>query len=120
MKNLLLLAILLCQVFGIYAQTDTSNYHSKIDHILQPLDPARVTTGILYDRVEPFADLRNFGHMGFADTSSVVHYWQARFELLGADYTKGPADSLVLKNLVLQNGFENLPGLNTPTLNFEL
>ena len=53
----------LCLHFGLFAQApDTSTYQGKMDYLLQPLNPSRVISGILYDRVEPVADIRNFGH----------------------------------------------------------
>lgn len=104
MKKLFFLLASLCLHFSLCAQSiDTSTYQGKMDYLLQTLNKNKVTSGILYDRVEPYADLRNFGHRGYADTSSLVHYWQAWYELIAADYTKDSAGLVPLKAGAEQN-----------------
>jgi hypothetical protein len=102
MKKYIFMMAFLCLKIQVFGQVDSS-YRVRMDYLLQSLNPARVTTGILYDRVEPWADLRDFGHRAKPDTSNLVHYWQARFELLGASYRSNMADSIALTDLAREN-----------------
>jgi hypothetical protein len=46
----------------------------------------KVKTGILYNRVMPFAGLQTFGQNGRKDTSHYEHFIQAYYELYQASY----------------------------------
>ena len=57
---------------------------------MYPLNKSGITTGILYDRVFPFAALFSFNTLyGNPDTSGYDHFYQAYSEIYNAAYSKG-------------------------------
>ncbi|MEQ8927144.1 MAG: hypothetical protein RLO81_15090, partial [Fulvivirga sp.] len=66
-----------------------------MDSLLNDLDNTKLQTGILYDRVSPFAHLEGFNERG--DTSSFEHFRQAWSELYRSSYQKTFANVDVLK-----------------------
>ena len=58
----------------------SQSYTQGVDEKLQLLDKNELTTGILYDRVYPLANLTVFNQTE-ADTSYVTHFYQAYGEL---------------------------------------
>ena len=63
------------------------SYTHDADSLLQNLNKSYITTGILYDRVFPFAMLHVFNTANF-DTSNLYHFKQAYYELYNAKYNK--------------------------------
>ncbi|MEJ7779322.1 MAG: alpha/beta fold hydrolase [Daejeonella sp.] len=84
MKKLLLFFLAL-NYFTVQAQT-LKNYTQTADSCLSYLDKSGITTGILYDRVYPFAALAIFNE-NYADTSSYSHFIQGYNELYNAAYS---------------------------------
>ncbi|MCO5239004.1 MAG: T9SS type A sorting domain-containing protein [Chitinophagaceae bacterium] len=83
-KPTILLASLLLSVM-LFAQ-DNITYTKMADSLLFPVSKSQITTGILYDRVMPFAGLHAFNN---TDTSSYLHFFQAYSELYSAAYSNG-------------------------------
>ncbi|MBB1287302.1 hypothetical protein HRH25_23200 [Flavisolibacter sp. BT320] len=65
---------------------DTLPYRDQADFRLQPLNKSLVTSGILYDRVLPIADIGRFKAAINTDTSGPRHWLQSYFELYNAAY----------------------------------
>ncbi|MVN21325.1 esterase/lipase family protein [Mucilaginibacter arboris] len=86
MKKLLLFLIVFASL-TVKAQTP-KNFTQTADSCLFNLDKSGVTTGILYDRVFPFAGLAIF-NQNYADTSSFTHFKQGYNELYDAAYSNG-------------------------------
>lgn len=76
------------------------SYTQMADTLLYPLNKSYVTTGILYDRVYPFASLHTFNSIN-PDTSGYLHFMQSYSELYHAAYNntgmwrEGYLDTLV-------------------------
>lgn len=64
---------------------DSLNFTQSADYAMQHLDKSGISTGILYDRVFPFARLDLFGQLQ-TDTAEVNYYKQAYSELRRASY----------------------------------
>lgn len=88
MKPKLILSIILIlgSLYRTLAQPDLS-YTQMADTLLYLLDKSFISTGILYDRVYPFASLHDFNN-NRADTSNYLHFMQAHGELYQAAYNK--------------------------------
>ncbi len=86
MKKLLLFLVVFVSL-TVKAQTP-KNYTQTADSCLVNLNKSGVTTGILYDRVFPFASLAIF-NQNYADTSSYSHFKQGYSELYDAAYSNG-------------------------------
>ena len=86
MKKLLLFLIVFASLTA-EAQTP-KNFTQTADSCLVNLNKSGVTTGILYDRVFPFASLAIFNE-NYADTSSYSHFKQGYNELYDAAYSNG-------------------------------
>ncbi len=69
--------------FSLKAQDKT--YTQTIDSLFINLNKTEITTGILYDRVYPFAALEKF-NLGASDTASNRYFTQAYLELFTAAY----------------------------------
>ena len=66
---------------------DTLPWKSFADYRLQQLDKNYVTTGILYDRVFPIANVDEYnGRPNSNDTTSPKHFLQAYYEIFNASY----------------------------------
>jgi hypothetical protein len=76
MRNIYLLAILLLFFFKANSQNPLQ---TKIDSMLVDIDQTDFTTGILYDRTVPWANLSSFNLEN--RVSNVTHFEQALFEL---------------------------------------
>jgi hypothetical protein len=74
-----------------------SPYTHTVDSLLTHLNKSLVTTGILYDRVFPFARLDEFKN----DTTNFEHYKQAYHELYSAHYQP-------LGNLLAPTDFDDM------------
>ncbi|MGN6494643.1 MAG: T9SS type A sorting domain-containing protein [Agriterribacter sp.] len=72
--------VLLCSI--PFAQENIT-YTKMADSLLSPVSKTQITTGILYDRVAPFAGLHSFKS---TDTSFYLHFKQAYSELYHAAY----------------------------------
>ncbi len=91
MKKIL---ILLFVCFSIHANAQTQK--EQVDKLVSR---ERVSTGILYNRVMPWAGLHIFGQNGRKDTSSLKHFKQSIYEMEVASNQKGDATySFVLRN----------------------
>ena len=75
MKKIYLVALLLCYSLASQAQ----KLKEKVDKIVTP---AQVSSGILYNRINPIADLSKK-----KDTVSSDYFKQASLELLNASYS---------------------------------
>ena len=84
-KALLLLPIIATTTL-LNAQKPGSFTHTA-DSLFQHLNKNGITTGILYDRVFPYATLHVFNTPYF-DTSNIYHFKQAYYELYNAKYDK--------------------------------
>lgn len=69
----------------LFAQ-DNITYTKMADSLLFPVSKSQITTGILYDRVMPFAGLHAFKS---TDTASYLYFFQAYSELYSAAYNNG-------------------------------
>ena len=66
---------------------DTLPYKAFSDYKLQNLNKSIITSGILYDRVFPVADIERFKQQDqFTDTTGPRHWLQAYYELYNASY----------------------------------
>ena len=81
MRKLTTLVGGLCLLLMCHAQSDNP-FTLKVDSVTVPLDKSYITTGILYDRVRPFAALDLFNPQ--TDTSEYYLFTQAYFELFHA------------------------------------
>ena len=77
--------LIITNVSLLKAQTLPSFTHDA-DSVFQNLDKSYITTGILYDRVYPWAMLHVFNTANF-DTTNVYHFIQGYYELYNAKYT---------------------------------
>lgn len=85
LKKVLLLFLLLQVYNSIYSQS--LSFTQAIDSILAPLDKSRITTGILYERVKPMANIDLFNIASSNPFISENSYFrQAYFELYNATY----------------------------------
>lgn len=83
---LLLLACIAYRVaFAQYTQSDSSHI-ALFDSYTSALDKSQIPTGILYDRVVPFANLPQFNPDHPLDTSDYSHWKQAYYELYLSTY----------------------------------
>lgn len=104
MKTKLFLAwIFLCFTTAATAQKlaapESNPFTSQADQVYSELDKSAITTDILYDRVFPYANLREFNQT-IVDTSRALHYYIAYAELQQADYTSRWSTVNSLKNAV--------------------
>src|SRR4051812_37466070 len=83
MKSLLS-CLLLISTFVIKAQTISSFTHDA-DSVFQNLNKSYISTGVLYDRVYPYAMLHMF-NTAYFDTTNVHHFKQGYYELYHASY----------------------------------
>jgi len=83
MKKLIISIVWIVSGVSIYAQDDFS-YTEAFDSVFTNISRTDATTGILYERVIPFAQLHNFNSNG--DTSYMEHFVQAYFELYKARF----------------------------------
>jgi hypothetical protein len=89
LRHFLVLFSLVFVVFSTNAQVfwDTLPYKAYSDYKLQNLDKTIITSGILYDRVFPVADIERFKQQDqFTDTTGPRHWVQAYYELYNAAY----------------------------------
>ena len=70
-------------LFSALKAQDNITYTKMADSLLSPVSKTQIATGILYDRVAPFAALHSFKN---TDTSSYWHFIQAYSELYTAAY----------------------------------
>ena len=98
MRKLYLFVLFLGTSVSVLAQ---SQYQQATDNTFANLDKSGISSGILYDRVFPGADLQNFNA---TTASSPVHYVQARSELYNASYnTTDQLTADELKSLIWQS-----------------
>ncbi|QEK51805.1 hypothetical protein FYC62_09205 [Pedobacter aquae] len=103
-KKAVLTALISCYaLFSAIAQTQT--YQQEADQVLLNLNKVEVTTGILYDRVFPLANLQNFQGLVTDDTTNTEHFHQAYYELYNA----------MLNN----NGYQTPEALNNYLINHD-
>ena len=86
MKTKALLLFLIASASVLQAQRLPSFTHDA-DSVFKNLNKSYITTGILYDRVYPSAMLHVFNTVYF-DTTNVLHFQQAYYELYNAKYNK--------------------------------
>jgi hypothetical protein len=101
-KTIILTAFAVC-ISITYAQSFTEAF----DSVFQNISRVDASTGILYERVIPFAQLYNYNSkVSPVDTSNSVHFMQAHFELYNAAFqpsAKLPFDSDSLEALINGN-----------------
>ncbi len=84
MKKILLRACLLLACATINAQvTYTLDTLTNVDSLIAPLNKESFTSGVLYDRVVPIANLTSF-NTATNNVSSLPHFEQALYELYRA------------------------------------
>jgi pimeloyl-ACP methyl ester carboxylesterase len=87
---------------------DTLTWKSYADYRLQPLNKNFVTTGILYDRVFPQANIdEHVGNVLNADTTFSGHFMQSYYELYNAAYNTTGWLSPDNLNTILDTSFFN-------------
>jgi len=103
MRKLIILAALAISVSVTYAQSFTESF----DSVFVNISRADATTGILYERVIPFAQLQNFNsNIVPVDTSNHEHFRRAYRELNRAAFlpsAKLPFDRDSLKSIINEN-----------------
>jgi hypothetical protein len=83
MKKTFIIFAIAITSFSLQAQTYTESF----DSVFQNINRADATTGILYERMVPFAQLNNFNStVSPVDTSNSKHFIQAYFELYNAAF----------------------------------
>ncbi|KQN32348.1 hypothetical protein ASE92_17225 [Pedobacter sp. Leaf41] len=85
--SLLILSFIFC-LFKANAQVD--EFKHTADSLFQHLDKTGISTGVLYDRVFPYAALNNF-NLITPDTSSMWHFKQAYSEYYRSAYNPSPS-----------------------------
>lgn len=84
-KFLLTITLLSNSFCSLLAQSTDLSYSQMADTLLYPVNKGYISTGILYDRVFPFASLYTFNGVS-PDTSSHLHFIQSYKELYEASY----------------------------------
>ena len=86
MKKITILTVLIINTIFLQAQF-ISTYTSTFDSIFSNVSRIDATTGILYERVIPFAQLYNFNSnlSNSVDTSDMQHFLQTYFGLFSLD-----------------------------------
>ena len=98
-KIILLSIILLSQIGRINAQETPKTYHEKMKILMSELDSTKFKNNILYDKVYPLANLKEFNQNGRKDTSNYKHFTQAVHELHLANNKREIMDSDLLEQL---------------------
>jgi len=88
MRKIVILTTLIISLTTISAQiSDPFDYTEVFDHVFRNVSRTDATTGILYERVVPFAQLHKFNsNLSIIDTSSREHFMQAYKELYKASF----------------------------------
>jgi len=79
--RIILTTIILLVSFNLIAQENSKTYYEKMKTMTSELDSTKFSNYILYDRVFPLANLKEFNQGERKDTSNVVHFFQALNEL---------------------------------------
>lgn len=109
MKKITLLIVLTFLSTTINAQLTDGTYTQEIDERIKHLDKTPITSGILIDRVAPFARLSTFNQGIQKDTSSYTHFREAWDELYRASYSKNFKSLSEFKNtLTSKNDASNV------------
>ena len=96
-KFYILTAFMLCAS----SVTKAQSFSETIDEFFRNISRADATTGILYERIIPFAQLLNFNsHVAPVDTSNNEHFIQAYSELYDATFL--PSNSFPFNSDSLQ------------------
>lgn len=117
MKNLFFLA--LCMLFSLHnkAQDDGAAAPKLLDSLLVDIDKSLVTSGIIYERTTPFANLYNFNSKDTWNTADYSYFRQSLLEMYRASNAQKfiSLDSLTvsLKNTYLNDNVVNVGILNT-------
>ncbi|MGJ3234722.1 T9SS type A sorting domain-containing protein [Marivirga sp.] len=107
MKKSMILALMVSLCLNLNAQTKKASEHRKIgyvqkmDSLFENLDKSKIETGILYDRVVPFAQLDQFNAK--QDTANFKLFRQAWSELYNASYNPDFEDFQKLNNALKAN-----------------
>lgn len=75
------------QITSAAALPTTLPFTQDVDSVFQNLDKSFITTGILYDRIYPYAALHVF-NTSLADTSFKNHFRQGYWEIFKAAYSR--------------------------------
>jgi hypothetical protein len=92
----LLLATILVGTLCLHNKTQAQSYTYVIDSLLLHLDKSAISTGILYDRAWPLANLQTVNNSS-PDTLSNVYFKQAYFEMFTSAYNQSawvPTDTI--------------------------
>lgn len=107
MKKSMILALMVSLCLNLNAQTKNASENRKIGYVLkmdslfENLDKSKIETGILYDRVVPFAQLDQFNVK--LDTANFKLFRQAWSELYNASYNPDFEDFQKLNNALKAN-----------------
>ena len=121
MKKIIISAVLLTHSIMMYAQF-ISAYTAAFDSIYSNISRKEATTGILYERVVPFAELYKYNStlLNRVDTSNMSHFMQAYFELYNATFLSSrmfPFDIDSLRSLMQKNNLNStIPIVNVGLL----
>ena len=100
MRKIIIFIALVTSINITYAQS----YTEAFDSVFANISKTQATTGILYERVLPFAELQNFNsNVSTVDTSSSEHFIQGYFELYNAafqQFAKLPFNADSLQTLI--------------------
>lgn len=111
LRHFIALSLPLIMLFKAQSQTvwDTLPYKSYADHKLQLLNKSTISSGILYDRMLPIADIERFkAQQNLYDTSGPRHWSQAYYELYHSAYnTTGWKTPDGLESILKNNAFVN-------------
>ena len=89
MKKLSLIFAMTFISLSLHAQTEKT-YTEMFDSVFSVVSRTQATTGILYERVFPFANLVNYNSIfnPTVDTSNFTHFIQSYSELYRAAFIK--------------------------------
>jgi hypothetical protein len=105
-KSLIIIASIISTITASAQNTDFSDYTEAFDYVFRNVSRTDATTGILYERVLPFARLQNFkSNVSSVDTSNSEHFLQAYLELDNAAFL--PASKLPFHADSLENNKNN-------------
>ncbi|MFN3968660.1 T9SS type A sorting domain-containing protein [Flavobacterium sp.] len=117
MKKLFFLALCMTLSFHTKAQDDDAAAPKQLDSLLVDIDKSLVTSGIIYERTTPFADLYNFNSKDSSNTADYSYFRQSMLEMYRASNGQKfiSLDSLTvnLKNGLLTNNVVDVGILNT-------
>ncbi len=121
-KHFVIINIILLITTNILGQTigDSQTFKEYADLKFQNLNKSIISTGILYDRMFPIADLTRFKKANqFSDTTNSRHFLQAYYELYNSSYNNNSLKSPELLDSELDINPNITNGVPIGVLNFK-